>query len=228
MSPPGGHQYAAACSQAFRWTNRSTAARETARCCVGAALDHAGVSCSELLFTLLRWGCVKPKTPRTPAPDGACQELGIDLKDWFVLPRSCRSVEEETVFCVLNHPFKPFLQVQTCHRRARQNLPLVRANRIQLQSLRRSTAIPACACAISHLTYVLLAHTPGDVALVLEHKQRRSHEALLLHQQYARAGVDMARRTSWSSSPFSSCRQSSNLSRSVASTTQMSVSVFSK
>lgn len=81
----------------------------------------------------------------------------------------------------------------------------------------------------TNLAYLLRAHASCHIALVLEHEQTRPHQPLPLSSASTLSSwICVKVFTSCRRSPSSSCRQSSIRSRSVPSTTHMSVSVFSK
>jgi hypothetical protein len=151
----------------------------------------------------------------------------------------CASVQKESVLGVLHYPFEAFLKVQSSQCTALHNVPPVRVNRVELQGLRRlSESVrrivlgkhwdPAAAGkGTTNLAYLFRAHASCNIAFVLEHEKTGSHQSLSFWSASTLSDRAEAS-TSCTRSPSSSCRQSSIRSRSVPSTTHMSVSVFSK
>lgn len=80
---------------------------------------------------------------------------------------------------------------------------------------------------VTYRANIILGHGARNIAFVLEDEQTCSRETLPWSADTCSI-IHVTLHTSSCNSPASSCRQSSIRSRSVASTTQMSVSVFSK
>lgn len=55
----------------------------------------------------------------------------VNMNNCPILVRS-PLVQEQAIFGILHYPLKPFVQVLPCHCRARQNMPLVRADAVEL------------------------------------------------------------------------------------------------
>ena len=143
------------------------------------------------------------------------------------LPCPVSLVQEQSCFSILHHPLKAFLQVQTCHGATGHNVPFVCLDRLEAQALWRLALIgPTTPCHLrgAYIANFVLGHGAGNIALVLEDEQACTRETLRCQSRSIHGVVH----TSSCSRPASSWRQSSIRSRSVASTTQMSVSVFSK
>jgi hypothetical protein len=87
---------------------------------------------------------------------------------------SCRpsSIQEQSGFGVLYHPFQPFWQIQASHGAACHDVPFVCADGVELQALcPLAPPIGPTTGLHTHLAHFVLGHGAGNIALVLEDKQ---------------------------------------------------------
>jgi hypothetical protein len=178
-----------------------------------------------LTAATLKWSCRLSSWNHKPAlPTLPCLDAPRPL-------HSLPSVEKQSCFGVLYHPFQPFLQVHACHCAARDNVVFVSSDRLESQPLHplafywpdNISRHPGPRSHTSRTSSSVMA--PGTSLLFLKTSRlapERRWNCQSVVEQMAPG------QTSSCSNPASSWRQSSIRSRSVASTTQMSVSVFSK
>ena len=123
------------------------------------------------------------------------------------------SVQEQTVLALLNHPFQSFLKVFSCDSTASDNDPLVRMYRVESQSLHKGPFrhMSRCWSAENHTLRTSSSFMPPDTSVLFRNTRSPAPDSL-----------------SSSNRPFSSSRQSSTRTLSVASTTHIRASVFSK
>lgn len=81
--------------------------------------------------------------------------------------------QEQSCFCILYDPLKPFLQIQPRHGAAAHDSPLVCPDGVEPKSLRAVSIIGLATRpninVSTHLAHFVLAHGAGNIALVLEH-----------------------------------------------------------
>jgi len=150
----------------------------------------------------------------------------------------CASVQKQPILGILHYPFEAFLKVQSSQCTALHNVPPVRVNRVESQGLRGLTE--SVSCLINIGTPLRLAREPQTLRIsselmhpatsLLFLKTSRLAPINRCHSGQSPLGLIVLNEafTSCRRSPSSSCLQSSIRSRSVPSTTHMSVSVFSK
>lgn len=147
------------------------------------------------------------------------------------------SVQKQPAFCVLHHPLQPFVQPQARHGAARHDGPLVRLDGVQPESLHRVIGLATAPRRVRHAPQNTGPRTcrtssslmdPATSLLFLNTSRLAPMSRCVCVSNRLPSQPRRTRPTSSKSNPSSSCRQSSMRSRSVASTTQISVSVFSK
>ena len=142
-------------------------------------------------------------------------------------PHGQPSIQEKSAFCILHHPLQSFLEVRACHRAARHDGPFVRLDSVEPETLHRVIALTTRHLHVAPRTCRTSSSliAPETSLLFLNTSKLAPMSRCMC--QWGMCSSLMPQQTSSSNSPSSSCRQSSIRSRSVASTTQMSVSVFS-
>jgi hypothetical protein len=149
----------------------------------------------------------------------------------------CASIQKEPILGILHYPFEALLKVQSSQCTALHNVPPMRVNRVESQGLRG--LLESVSCLVNIGTPPRLAREPQTLRISSELMHPATSLLFLNTSRLApinRCHSDQSRLrlvvlkpfTSCRRSPSSSCRQSSIRSRSVPSTTHMSVSVFSK
>jgi hypothetical protein len=73
----------------------------------------------------------------TPAPQASSCATGFSPARCPLHPCRARrlSIQKQSCFGILYHPLESLLQVQTCHRTARHDVPFMRLDRVETQSL---------------------------------------------------------------------------------------------
>lgn len=106
------------------------------------------------------------------------------------------SIQEQPVLRILNDPLQSLLQVLACHRRARQDVPFMRLDAVESQSLRwlarptlgvagrdetrRDAPLQRRDREEAHFADFVLGQAVRNVVLVLEDEEGGAHEALNL------------------------------------------------
>ena len=130
-----------------------------------------------------------------------------------ILSHPSVSVQEQTVLALLHHPFQSFLEVFSCDSTASDDDPLVRMYSVESQCLHKYPFrhMSGCWCAEGHTLRTSSSLMPPETSVLFRNTRSPAPDSL-----------------SSSSRPFNSSRQSSTRILSVASTTHIKVSVFSK
>ena len=137
-------------------------------------------------------------------------------------------VKEKTILRVLNDPFQAFPEALACNSTALNDGPSMCLDRIQLEPLEKTqyTRQDTGESDHSYFPNLLVRHAATNICLIREDKQTGAHQTLS-RSVLLRRGLWKGP-TSSSSNPASSSLQSSMRRRSVASTTHIKASVFSK
>lgn len=92
-----------------------------------------------------------------------------------ILPSGSNStllVQEKSLFCVLDNPCQSCLQMIPCDCAALENIPFVRFDCIQVQSLKVSVVPPTESgrVHVEYLPYLIISHTTTHIGFVGEDK----------------------------------------------------------